>query len=58
MHVKFLRQMVQDVDETIDRFVIRLQRQANWCQFGNQEKENIKDHVISGCRSTVLRRNY
>lgn len=51
-----LRQMSQLSDEKIDRFVIRLQKQAKRCNFNDQEKENVKDQVISGCRSINLRR--
>lgn len=51
-----LRQMKQALDEKIDRFVVRLQKQAKRCKFDDQEKENVKDQVIAGCRSSALRR--
>lgn len=51
-----LRQMTQASDEKIDRFAIRLQKQAKRCKFDEQEQENVKDQVIAGCRSSALRR--
>lgn len=46
---KWLKKWMIDVD----RFVIRLQRQAKRCQFEDQERENVKDQVIAGCRASL-----
>lgn len=50
------RKFMQEKEERIDSFVMRLRIQANRCDFGDKLDENIKDQVTSGCRSDVLRR--
>ena len=50
------RQMNKKESETIDQFVIRLARQADNCEFGENKKEHIRDQVIDKCKSNRLRR--
>lgn len=50
------RQMFQGESETVDQFVIRLTRQSDNCEFGENKKEHIRDQVIDKCRSNKLRR--
>ena len=50
------RQMKQESGESIDQFVIRLTHQAENCNFGGQQTEQIRDQVIDKCRSSGLRR--
>ena len=50
------RQMNQKEFETIDQFVIRLAREADNCEFGENKKEHIRDQVIDKCKSNRLRR--
>lgn len=51
------RQMKQNKSERIDAFVIRLREQIERCEFDEQQQEqNIRDQVTSGCRSNLLRR--
>ena len=50
------RQMKQESSESVDQFVIRLTHQAENCNFGSQQTEQIRDQVIDRCRSSGLRR--
>ncbi|XP_044182144.1 uncharacterized protein K02A2.6-like [Acropora millepora] len=50
------REMVQGEDETIDQFAIRLRRKAQQCDYGDQMEAQIRDQIISKCRSNELRR--
>ena len=50
------RQMKQDSSESVDQFVIRLTHQAENCNFGSQQTKQIRDQVITRCRSSGLRR--
>ena len=44
--------------ETIDQFVIRLTRQADNCEFGENIKEHIRDQIIDKCKLKGLRRKF
>ena len=48
------REMVQGEDETIDQFAIRLRRKAQQCDYGDQMEAQIRDQIISKCRSNEL----
>ena len=50
------REMVQGEDETIDQFAIRQRRKAQQCDYGDQMEAQIRDQIISKCRSNELRR--
>src|SRR6218665_804714 len=50
------RQMKQECKETVKRFVSRLRRQAENCEFGEQLEENVRDQVIDKCSSSLFRR--
>ena len=50
------REMVQGEDETIDQFAVRLRRKAQQCDYGDQMEAQIRDQIISKCRSNELRR--
>ncbi|XP_064653072.1 uncharacterized protein K02A2.6-like [Lineus longissimus] len=47
--------MQQEADETVDQFVARLRRQAQFCNFTNIDAD-IRDQVIDKCKSSKLRR--
>ena len=49
------REMVQGEDKTIDQFAIRLRRKAQQCDYGDQMEAQIRDQIISKCRSNELR---
>ena len=48
------RKLVQNSDETVAKFVSRLRISAEGCNYDNVNTE-IKDQVVSTCRSTALR---
>ena len=51
--------MVQGESETIDKLAMRLKQKAQQCQqcdHGNQMENQIRDQVISNCRSKEVRR--
>ena len=50
------REMVQNEDETIDQFAVRLRRKAQHCDYGGQMDDQIRDQIISKCCSNELRR--
>ncbi|XP_024891264.1 uncharacterized protein LOC112467046 [Temnothorax curvispinosus] len=50
------RCLAQQADETIDRYVIRLQQQAENCEFGDRKNEMIRDQITEKCNSNDLRR--
>lgn len=50
------RQMHQQPTESTDQFVTRLRQQAELCDFGEQQDDNIRDQVIDKCKSAVLRK--
>ena len=45
------REMVQAEGETIDQFAVRLRRKAQQCDYGEQMEAQIRDQIISRCRS-------
>lgn len=47
--------MVQLPTESIDQYVTRLRQKADYCQFGDNIDENIRDQVIEKCLSNRLR---
>lgn len=51
------RQIRQQSDETVERYVNRLRCQAIKCEFDDVDKA-ITDQVIEGCSSTQLRNKY
>lgn len=50
------RSMKQEEDENIGVFAIRLQTQAERCNFDDKIEENIKDQIIEKCRCARMRR--
>ena len=50
------REMSQREDETIDQYAVRLKRKAEACNYGVQMNDQIRDQIISTCRSSELRR--
>lgn len=51
-------QIVQESRETVDQFVCRLCQRAVNCEFGESEKDYIRDQVIDKCYSSKLRWNF
>ena len=49
------RQLAQEQDESVDKFVTRLREAANRCDFHDKERE-IKDQIVQKCFSDRLRR--
>ena len=49
------RRAVQDSQETVDQFQVRLRHLAKDCGFTDADKE-IRTQIVQGCRSTSLRR--
>ena len=50
------REMVQEENETVDQYAVRLRRKAQQCDFGDQMEAQIRDQIVSKCRSNELRR--
>ncbi|XP_028412944.1 serine/arginine-rich splicing factor RS2Z32-like [Dendronephthya gigantea] len=50
--------MAQNENETIDQFAVRLRRKAQQCDYGDQLESQIRDQIISKCRSSDLRRKF
>ena len=48
--------MVQGEDETFDQFAVRLRRKAQQCDYCDQMEAQIRDQIVSKCRSNELRR--
>lgn len=46
----------QKENETISDFVMRLQVQADYCDYGESRDKMIKDRLIQGCGSSEIRR--
>ena len=46
----------QNTGETTDQYVTRLRQLAQHCEYGNETDNNIRDQVISSCRSSKLRK--
>lgn len=57
-HVIVLRLIKQEEDESIGAFAMRLQTQAERCDFGDRLEENLKDQIIEKCRSAKFKRNF
>jgi len=51
-----LRQLYQEASESVVQFVTRLRQQADFCEFGNQRDDNIRDQLIEKCKSVALRK--
>ena len=49
------RQLAQEQDKSVDKFVTRLREAANRCDFHDKERE-IKDQILQKCFSDRLRR--
>ena len=49
------RQLAQEQDESVDKFVTRLREAANRCDFHDKERE-IKDQIVQKCFSDRVRR--
>ena len=47
---------VQGQDETIDSWLTRLRTRSENCEFGDLRNTMIRDQMIAGCRSPVLRK--
>ncbi|CAB4015033.1 Hypothetical predicted protein, partial [Paramuricea clavata] len=52
------RELAQNENETIDQFAVRLRRKAQQCDYGDQLESQIRDQIISRCRSSDLRRKF
>ena len=50
------RAMKQSPNETIDQFITRLRQKSDFCDYGENTDENIRDQVIEKCTSSHLRR--
>ena len=50
------RNMTQNSDETVDQYITRLRQRVEFCKFGDQANEQIRDQVIEKCVSHHLRR--
>ena len=50
------REMVQEENETVDQYAVRLRRKAQQCDYGDQMEAQIRDQIVSKCRSNELRR--
>ena len=50
------REMVQEENETVDQSAVRLRRKAQQCDYGDQMEVQIRDQIVSQCRSNELRR--
>src|SRR6218665_865568 len=51
-----LRQFYQEAFESVVQFVTRLRQQADFCDFGDQRDDNIRDQLIEKCKSVALRK--
>ena len=49
------RKLVQDTEETVDQFHVRLRRQASLCNFSDVDRE-ILSQLVEGVKSNKLRR--
>ena len=47
---------MQGEDETIDPSAVRLRCKAQHCDYGDQMEAQIRDQILSKCRSNELRR--
>ena len=47
--------MAQSDGESVDQYIIRLQRQADLCDFGDKRNENLRQQVVHKCSSHELR---
>ena len=50
----FFREMAEN--ETVDQYAVRLRRKAQQCDYGDQMEGQIRDQIVSKCRSNELRR--
>ena len=50
------RNMTQNSDETVDQYITRLRQRVEFCKFGDQANEQIRDQVMEKCVSHHLRR--
>lgn len=50
------RGMAQQPSESVDQYVTRLRQRADFCDFGDNVNDQIKDQVIEKCLSNHLRR--
>ena len=46
----------QNNGESIEQYVTRLRTLAQYCDYGNRTDENIRDQIVSTCRSSNLRK--
>ena len=51
-----LSEMIQSDEETIDQFAVRLRRKAQLCDYGGEVDDQIRDQIISKCKSNELRK--
>ena len=49
-------EMAQEENETVDQYAVRLRRKAQQCDYGDQMEGQIRDQIVSKCRSNELRR--
>jgi hypothetical protein len=47
---------VQSEKETTTAFILRLQKQARFCNFGEGLNDRLRDRLVAGCKSIDLRR--
>ena len=50
------RNAKQNQGESIEQYVTRLRQLAEHCEYGNEIDNNIRDQIISSCKSTKLRK--
>lgn len=48
--------LVRDSSETIRDFVLKLQKQASKCNFGDQLQDALRDRLIAGINNTILQK--
>ncbi|XP_071057071.1 uncharacterized protein [Onthophagus taurus] len=53
-HYKF-RRTVQEPEENITNFMVKLKKFAKNCNFGAQLEENLRDQIVFGLKSEIIR---
>ena len=46
----------QQENESIDQYITRLRQLSQYCEYGNEQDNNIRDQIISSCLSSKLRK--
>ena len=50
------REMVQEENRMVHQYAVRLRRKAQQCDYGDQMEAQIRDQIVSKCRSNEPRR--